>query len=63
MNISVAALAPTNKIYSMSDSLTTRVAIAAVCLIYGFAKLWDIYSKLLGFTTDKYLLSVLQNRD
>ena len=52
MNTSVAALAPKNKTYSMSDSLATRVAIAAGCQVYRFAKLWSICSESLGFTID-----------
>ena len=47
----------------MSDLLATRVAIAAGCQTYGFAKFWSICSESLGFTIDEYLLSVICTRD
>ena len=63
MNTSVAALAPKNKTYSTSDSLTTRVSIAAGCQIAGFATFWSTCCTTLGFEIDPYLLSILQARD
>ena len=63
MNTSVAALAPKNKTYSMSESLRTRVAIAAGCQIVGFAKFWSICCQSLGFQIDSNLLSLLEARD
>ena len=63
MNISVAALAPKNKTYSMLDSLTTRVSIAAGCQISGFDNLCSTCCTTLGFQIDPFLLSILQARD
>ena len=63
MNTSVAALAPKNKTYSMLDSLTTQVTIAAGCQISGFATFWSTCCTTLGFDIDPYLLSIIQARD
>jgi len=43
---------------SMSDSLTTRVSIAAGCQIAGFATFWSTCCTTLGFQIDPYLLSI-----
>ena len=63
MNTSVAALAPKNKTYSMSDSLATRVAIATGYQVNWFTKFQSICIELLGFTIDEYFLLVLHTRD
>ena len=63
MNTSVAALAPKNKTYSMSDSLRTRVAIAAGCQVIGFSTFWSTCCRSLDFELDPYLRSVLETRD
>ena len=63
MNTSVAALALKSKTNSMSQSLKTRVDIAARCQIIGFAQFWTICCYYLGFQIDPCLISLLEARD
>ena len=59
MNTSVAAFAPKGKTYSMTNSLLTRVSIAAGISIAGHERFWINVAAELDFTFDAKCLSHL----
>ena len=63
MNTSVASLAPKTKHYCTTNSLLTRVGIAAACQILGHAEFWSKVCLSMDFTIDANLLSLLLQRD
>ena len=63
MNISASAFAPKVKTYSMTNSLITRVSIAAGILIAGHEQFWKNVATKLEFTFDANFMSMLRSRD
>jgi len=63
MNTSVSAYAPKNKTYSMTQSLDTRVAIAAGVQILGYYQFWKRIFSEFDTEVDANLGAILQRRD
>ena len=63
MNMSVSSFAPKGKTYSMTNSLLTRVAIAAGISIAGHEQFWTNVATELEFTFDANFMSMLRSRD
>ena len=63
MNTFVSLFAPKGKTYSMTNSLLTRVAIAAGISIAGHEQFWTNVATELEFTFDANFMSMLRSRD
>ena len=63
MNTSVSCYAPKNKTYSLTESLDTRVAIAAGVQILGYHDFWRRLFSEFNMEMDDNLESILQRRD
>ena len=63
MNTSVSAFAPKGKTYSRTNSLVTRVSIAAGISIAGHDQFWKNFGTELDFTFDANFMSMLRSRD
>ena len=61
--MSVSSFAPKGKTYSMTNSLLTRVAIAAGISIAGHEQFWTNVATELEFTFDANFMSMLRSRD
>ena len=63
LNTSVAAIAPKNKTYSMTNSLLARVSITVGVLIAGHEKFWENVASKLEFTFDDNFISQIRYRN
>ena len=59
MNNSVSAFAPKGKTYSKTESLETRVAIAACVQILGYELFWELVYKDFGVSFDGNLRNII----
>ena len=63
MNHSVSAFTPKSKTYSKTESLETRVTIAASVQILGYEGFWEAIYQDFGVTVDANLRKYLRNMD
>ena len=60
MNNSVASYAPKSKIYSLTDSLLVRIAIAAGVQIRGYEQFWKAVFDSFHLNSNRNLVSALR---